>query len=219
MSENTIFEINDSCESACQCCEKTHYCELIVLTGGPGAGKTAVLESIRKLLCSHIALIPEAASIIFSGGFWRLNSLTAQLSVQRAIYHVQQEMELLVKNEKQWGIGICDRGTLDGLAYWPENEGSFWQSFNTSIEKEYLKYKAIIHLRTPDLVHGYNHENPNRTETAEEAKRIDNRIKELWHNHPRYFEVASEASFLKKLENSASIIKGQVPKCCAKHFE
>lgn len=213
------MEINSSCESTCKCCEKSHNCDLIVLTGGPGAGKTAVLESIRKLLCSHIALIPEAAGIIFSGGFWRLQSHSAQLSTQKAIYHVQQEMENLVKNERQWGIGICDRGTLDGLAYWPEEDGSFWKAFNSSIENEHHKYKAVIHLRTPNLAHGYNHENPIRVETSEQARKIDSRIKTLWQDHPRYFEVASEASFLKKLDNAISIIKNEIPLCCAKHFE
>ena len=38
--------------AACGCTE-THPPRRIVLTGGPGAGKTAVLEMMRKTLCEH----------------------------------------------------------------------------------------------------------------------------------------------------------------------
>ncbi len=31
----------------------------MVLTGGPGAGKTAILELVRRTLCPHVALLPE----------------------------------------------------------------------------------------------------------------------------------------------------------------
>lgn len=38
--------------------------DLIVLTGGPGAGKTAVLEFVRKILCDHVVVFPEVAAVI-----------------------------------------------------------------------------------------------------------------------------------------------------------
>ena len=37
----------------------------IALTGGPGAGKTAVLELARRLLCEHVHILPEAPGIVF----------------------------------------------------------------------------------------------------------------------------------------------------------
>lgn len=152
-------------------CKKIHRSPpFIVLTGGPGAGKTAVLELAKKQLCEHVAVLPEAASIIFSGGFWRLPSLTARLAAQRAIFYVQREIEDLVLQEQKWALGLCDRGTLDSLAYWPEKESLFWDTLKTSKEAEYSKYSAVIHLRTPGLEQGYNNQNPVRIETAlEEA--------------------------------------------------
>ena len=65
---------------------------LIVLTGGPGAGKTAVLEMLRRVVCPHVAILPESAGILFSGGFWRGTSIDAHKSAQRAIFHVQREL-------------------------------------------------------------------------------------------------------------------------------
>ncbi len=53
------------------CAHSRTGCQLVVLTGGPGAGKTAILEILRRSLCPCVAVLPEAASILFGGGFWR----------------------------------------------------------------------------------------------------------------------------------------------------
>ncbi len=140
--------------------------KLIVVTGGPGAGKTAVIEMTKKLLSDQSIILPEAASIVFGGGFWRLPSLSAQSAAQRAIFHLQTEMENLVREENKWSMGLCDRGTLDGLAYWPKSEKLFFEISNTSMEKELNKYHAVIHLRSPSDDFGYNKQNPLRIETS-----------------------------------------------------
>jgi predicted ATPase len=57
---------------------------LVVLTGGPGAGKTALLEIARRNFCEHIAVLPEAVSIVFGGGFWRKETAPARRAAQRA---------------------------------------------------------------------------------------------------------------------------------------
>lgn len=198
----------------CKCKGFHETTKLVVLTGGPGAGKTAILELARKQLCEHVAIFPESASIIFKGGFWRLQSSSAKMASQRAIYYVQKEMEHLVLEEKNWGLGLCDRGTLDGLAYWPEEEKTFWNNLGTSKEKEFKKYSAVIHLRTPSVEFGYNHQNPIRIETAHEASIIDNRIYSIWKDHPCYQQVDSTLNFLEKAEKAMAMIMEQVPDCC-----
>lgn len=188
--------------------------KLIVLTGGPGAGKTAVLELAKKQLCQHIIVLPESASIVFGGGFWRLESTTAKMAAQRAIFYIQRELEHLVLQENKWSVGLCDRGTLDGLAYWPGDESLFWDLIGTTKEKEFEKYSAIIHLRTPTLEHGYNNQNPIRIESPVEAAEIDSRIKKIWSSHPNYQEVESSENFIEKAEQAVHLILSHVPQCC-----
>lgn len=207
------------CEKKCDCQERVHNTGLVVITGGPGAGKTAILEMSKKLLCEHIAVLPEAASIIFGGGFWRLPSVTARIAAQKAIFHVQQEMENLVVSEKKWAMGLCDRGTLDGFAYWPGDENTYWSSTGTSLQKEYNRYQAVIHLRTPSEQLGYNHQNPLRTETAIQALEIDKRIERAWSQHSKYFSVGSSENFLAKAKGALSIISNQLPDCCRKSLK
>ena len=58
-------------------CTDVHKRRRLVFTGGPGAGKTALLELIRQSFCSHVKVLPEAAGVVlvFSwdlprGGAW-----------------------------------------------------------------------------------------------------------------------------------------------------
>lgn len=204
-----------TCEHECDCTlHQGSKTGLIVLTGGPGAGKTAVLEIIRKQLCEHVVILPEAASVVFGGGFWRLPSKSARLASQHAILHVQQQSENLVLGEQKWAIGLCDRGTLDGLAYWPDDENSFWDAAQSDLQREYDRYQAVIHLRTPTEDFGYNHHNPLRIETAVQAEAIDNKIAIVWSGHPHYHVVESTADFLVKAEMALEHIKKYIPDCC-----
>ncbi len=191
---------------------------LIVITGGPGAGKTAVLEMAKKVLCERVAILPEAASIIFGGGFWRLPSVSAKQAAQRAIFQVQIEMENLVMREHKWTAGLCDRGSLDGLAYWEDTESSFWEMSRSDIRKEYAKYFAVIHLRSPTDLLGYNQQNPLRTETALQSKAIDARIAQVWVNHPNYEVIESSENFLTKAQSAIKLISKHLPECCGKNL-
>jgi hypothetical protein len=183
------------------------------LTGGPGAGKTAVLELVRRLSCDHVTILPEAAGLLFGGGFPRGPSAILRRAGQRAIYHVQRELEATADGQ---GIAVvlCDRGTVDGGAYWP-GPGELWPEVGTTLAAELARYDAVIHLRTP--VAGYNHRNPLRTESDVEARAIDDRISALWASHPRRHEIESESDFLVKAAHAISALREELPACCREH--
>ena len=151
---------------SCECAEG-HEPKRIVLTGGPGAGKTAVLELIRHAFCEHVVVLPEAAGLLFSGGFPRGAHGVRQRALQRAIYYVQRELELSA-TAAQPAIILCDRGTIDGTAYWPGPD-DLWTSVGSTLDTELARYDAVIHLRTPPAS-AYNHDNPLRLESAAEAR-------------------------------------------------
>ncbi len=201
----------------CECTRKTHDCKLVVLTGGPGAGKTAVLELARRSLCEHIAILPEAASIVFSGGFPRKSSDLARKAAQEAIVQVQKALEKIALGEHLAAVALCDRGIVDGLAYWPGSEAEFWQAAGTSKEEEFKRYSAVIHLRSPQLSQGYNYSNPIRTESNIEALAIDQKLLEAWKGHSHHYVIGSEDSFITKAEKAVEIIQQQLPDCCRSH--
>ena len=71
---------------------------------------------------------------------------------------------------------------------------------HTTIEAELSRYYAVIHMRTPDDLNGYNLINNLRIENATESKIIDDKIGSIWSKHPRYVEIQSTKNFLEKAE-------------------
>lgn len=201
--------------SSCDC-DRQHDTRRVVLTGGPGAGKTAVLELVRATACRHVRVLPEAASIVFGGGFPRHDGFEERRAAQRAIFHVQHELETIGEAEGA-AILLCDRGTLDGLAYWPGDPGDLWAAVHSSLEVELQRYAAVIHLETPTAGEGYNHGNPIRTESAETAALIDARIAEVWADHPRVITIPASGDFLVKANAALEVIRSEMPGCCRPH--
>jgi predicted ATPase len=199
----------------CECAE-AHERRRIVLTGGPGAGKTAVLELIRQSFCEHVRVLLEAAGVIFGGGFPREDDPACKRAAQRAIFYVQRELENTGDSHNPT-IVLCDRGTLDGLAYWPGSVDEFLSSVATTLLEQLARYHAVIHLRTPAEDHGYNNQNPLRTESAAVAAEVDRRILEAWQSHPKRFVVESASEFLDKAAETLEILRREMPDCCKRH--
>jgi predicted ATPase len=192
-------------------CAGVHGPRRVVLTGGPGAGKTAALEVIRQAFCEHVVVLPEAAGILFAGGFPRTQHLAHRRAAQRAIYYVQRELEAATA-AVQPAVLLCDRGTVDGSAYWPGPD-DFWLQVGTTLEAELSRYDVVIHLRTPPDG-TYNYSNPLRRESPAEARVIDDRIVQAWEKHPRRVVIGPETDFLAKVAKAIEVVRGEVPACC-----
>jgi predicted ATPase len=201
---------------ACKCPRPKHEPKLVVLTGGPGGGKTAILEMARRYFCRHVVILPEAASIIFGGGFPRLDTPAAKRCAQRAIYHVQRELERMAVESKA-AVVLCDRGSIDGLAYWPGSQRTFFEAVGTSFEEELARYSSIIHIEVPKSAALY-HKNGIRRETVAQARAIDRRIARLWRAHPRQMLVSAQAGFIDKAAYAIELLRNEVPQCCRTHL-
>jgi predicted ATPase len=200
----------------CTCREPHRTPRLIAVTGGPGAGKTAVLEMARRMLCEHVAILPEAASIVFGGGFPRQSNATARRAAQRTIYWTERELERFAMDEGRASVILCDRGTIDGLAYWPGDPADFWSDIGSSASAELARYETVIHLHTPDGDHGYGNTGL-RIESPSEALAIDARIAEVWTAHPHRVAIDSRPSFLEKVHAALEALRSALPACCRAH--
>jgi predicted ATPase len=196
-------------------CKGLHEPRRVVLTGGPGAGKTATLEMVKQSFCEHVRILPEAASIVFGGGFPRSARGEGLKAAQRAIFFVQRELEALAAAQNA-ALVLCDRGTVDGLAYWPGPE-DLWVSVGTNREEQFARYQTVIHLRTPTEDGGYNRVNRLRTESATEAAVLDAKILEAWNGHPHRIVVENTPDFLAKAAHVIELIRANLPRCCLGH--
>lgn len=172
----------------------------IVLTGGPGGGKTTAADLFRREIGERVVVVPESATLLFSGGFPRTRDDIAVRAVQSAIYHVQTNLEDVQSAQYPDRILLCDRGTVDGAAYWPGAPEGFFREIGTTLARELGRYDAVIFFESA-AVGGISIEggNPVRNESLEEAVRIDTRLRELWSRHPQFILVPHNPSFFKKI--------------------
>jgi predicted ATPase len=187
-----------------------HRCRIVV-TGGPGGGKTTAADLFRREIGERVVVVPEAATMMFSGGFPRYSETNAIHAAQRAIYHVQRNLEDIQAAKYPERALLCDRGTLDGAAYWPGQPDDFYAEMNTSREAEHSRYDGVIFFESA-AVGGLGIEggNPERRESLEEAAALDAKLRDLWSAHPRFVLVQHNPSFFKKISFALAILDEMV---------
>ncbi|MEK2645894.1 ATP-binding protein [Bdellovibrio sp. BCCA] len=178
----------------------------VAITGGPSGGKTTLIEALKKELGQKCAVVPEAASILYRGGFPRYKDAQGIIHAQKAIYYTQKELEEMICLLSQKPLIVCDRGSLDSVAYWPADELNFFNSIQSSREQELARYDWVIHLDTASMDF-YDTNNPIRTETFQEAWDLNTKIKQAWEGHPRRVVITHNEDFLSKMTTSLSVIK------------
>jgi predicted ATPase len=183
----------------------------IVLTGGPGGGKTTAADLFRRELGERVVVVPEAATILFSGGFPRSTDPDARRAAQTAIYHVQRNLEDVQSATYPNRILLCDRGTIDGGAYWPNEAQGFFHALGTTHEAELERYDAVVFFESA-AVGGVAIEggNPVRNETIADAAALDARLRTLWSRHPRFFLVPHSQSFWRKMNAAFALLESVI---------
>ncbi|HAG90227.1 MAG TPA: hypothetical protein DCL41_00045 [Bdellovibrionales bacterium] len=180
----------------------------IVLTGGPGAGKTTAADLIRREIGDCIIVVPEAATMLFEGGFPRYMEPHAQMATQKAIYHVQRNLEDVQSANYPDRILLCDRGTIDSTVYWPNGMDHFFESLNTSLEEELNRYDAVVFFETAAVGNISIESNSRvRTESLKEAVDLDRKLRAVWGRHSNFHFIPHNSSFIQKLLKANKVIQ------------
>jgi len=175
-------------------------CSRIVLTGGPGGGKTTAADLFRREIGESVVIVPEAATLLYSGGFPRAGTTGVREATQKAIYYVQKNLkDAQYANYRDRAL-LCDWGTVDGAVFWPGEAAGFFEALETSLENELSRYDAVIFFETAAVGNvSIEGGNPIRIESNEEALVLDRKLKALWSQHPRFVFIPHEHSFIKKI--------------------
>lgn len=182
-----------------------------MLTGGPGGGKTTAADLFRREIGNRVVIVPEAATILFQGGFPRSRDDNAARIAQTAIFYVQRNLEDVQAALYPGRTLLCDRGTVDGAAYWPDGDGEYFKAVGTTLEAELRRYDAVIFFESA-AVGGASIEggNPIRNESIKEAAKLDGKLRALWMRHPRFILVPHNPSFFKKISFGLAALEGIV---------
>jgi hypothetical protein len=179
---------------------KTQKVKKIALTGGPGGGKSTAAQLFKLEYKDIISLVPEAATILFRGGFPRVDTPVVVEAIQKSIYHIQNNLEDAFANIFPNHSLLCDRGTLDGAGYWPHGPDDFFKAMGSSLEQELARYDAVIFFETA-AAGGFAIDigNSVRNEDQKKAIEIDLKLRSLWSAHSNFVYIKNEPSFLKKI--------------------
>jgi predicted ATPase len=174
----------------------------IVITGGPGSGKTIITRRIAELDPRFVA-VPEAATQIYTmlQTRWDRLDLAGRHDAQRRMFQLQREQEARLAAAHPEKILLLDRGTVDGAAYWPEGPEAFWRDRNTTHADEVVRYDAVILLETAAAIGLYDGDLSNvvRFETGDAAVAAGNLLRELWSGHPHLHFIAAYEKFDEKI--------------------
>jgi hypothetical protein len=171
---------------------------VIVLTGGPGGGKSTLIDELRSdpTWGSRFVALPETVHYA---------CFTNVSPRERLFQRVIVKLQIALEEGLDQALGpadprvvLCHRGSLDPLAFWRQRgwpEQDFYEYTGTTIQDHYRRYTAVLHLvtaadgadqayvRWPDA---------HRPEVADEAIRIDRWLHEAWCGHPCYFRLSNE---------------------------
>jgi len=175
----------------------------IVLTGGPGAGKTVISQRIATLHPDRFVRVPEAATQTYAllQTRWDRLDLVGRRDVQRRIYRLQVEQEERLSREHPDKVLLLDRGTIDGAAYWPDGVEDYWRDLGTTHEQEVARYDTVIWLETAAALGMYDGDASNacRFEDAQAAVESGNLLLRLWGGHPSLKHVGAFANLQDKV--------------------
>lgn len=196
----------------------------IVLTGGPCAGKSTAIDSIKnhfEKLGFNVIIINESATELINSGIKPFGENKIDpFEFQKIIFDYQLMKENILGNSvfdnTKDTIVIHDRGIMDNKAYLTELD------FNRLLHDKNMqeiflleRYDAITHLVTAanGAEQFYTLSNNNaRTETIEEARTLDLKTQFAWLGHDDLSIVTNVGDFEFKMLQTLNLIENMLKK-------
>ncbi len=171
--------------------------KVVVLTGGPGGGKSSFINDIRRdpELSKRVVILPEAIHSAV-----RSSVSPHEPVFQRLVVNIQRGIEQAASETfaGEDRVLLTHRGTLDPLSFclaagWTEDR--FYQITGLRLEEEYRRYHGVIHLVSTAVgvpqFYRYRPEE-HRPETPQEAAVLDEHLARIWGQHPHYIRIPND---------------------------
>lgn len=194
---------------------------VIVLTGGPCAGKTTALETVRREI-EHtgrpVAIVPEVATMLFPNGFALRKAQTEseeacyqwQLCEVQRILEQAQSMSLEVEGDRasKRGLLLCDRGIFDNKAY---VKLTVWNRLPIHVQSTMERYDGIIHMASAaNGAEEHYKQTEVRVESPKEALALDGKTWGAWTGHPHHIYVGNSDGFKTKIDRVVEVVQNMI---------
>jgi CYTH domain-containing protein len=187
----------------------------IAVSGGPSAGKSSFLSFAKAGLEDRgfrVGIQPEVATELINGGFVPWAGWKDPLDFQARLleYMIFREnlyaRMLAEQDTDKPRVLICDRGTLDAIAYIGKTDFlKVAENFGHGLEVLRSRYKMVIHLESASVrarAHYTLENNAARTEKHSEASALDARTREAWEGHQHHVIIEGRDDFNTKLTDA-----------------
>ena len=191
-------------------------CKKIVLTGGQCAGKTEVLQHIKKHFSNlgyEVYIVNEMATILMQGGI-----IPKRVGKEFEELIIHMELEMRRTYEKAISISkdtksliVFDRGPIDTMmAINREEFDELIKKFKKTYKDIIDSYDQVIHMETvakkfPEMYTSSN--NAARLQTIADAISNENRLLEAYKAHPNRVIISACEDFNEKIKNVLSQIE------------
>lgn len=183
----------------------------IVVTGGPGGGKSSVLSEISPFLTKLGFIVIVGEEIVTRNVYSGISPKdfdveTYQAMVIKQMLEREEEFreaaEYLSKKYNKRVIIFYDRALLDNLAYMPRDMfEKHIAEYGLTIENIRERYDSVIHMVTPAIgaEEAYTTENNlAREDTLKEAIELDYKTREAWQDSPNFHLIDNSTGFVEK---------------------
>jgi CYTH domain-containing protein/predicted ATPase len=192
---------------------------VIVITGGPCGGKSTFLPLAKQWLEDHgyyVGILAEAATEVITGGFSPISPLwKTSLEFQKHLLLYQLAREdrytlMLNGLADKKSVLLCDRGCLDSMAYIGRGQYlGMLSEMGIKLSDLRDRYTSVVHLTSAargasDFYTLAN--NAARSETAEQAAELDERIEQAWLGHPHFSMIDNQTTFTEKVRRAFSAL-------------
>ena len=191
----------------------------IVITGGPLAGKSTLIEYLEGAYDSKCRFMKEVATMLLSSGYPKPGG-DVEFSpewldyVNKVIIPTQLSMEnghLHAACENRKRAIVFDRGLLDPCAYIPGGRDVLQDKYGLDIQGTMDRYTMVIHLQSLACISTSEYDrlcstNPSRYDTAEQAIERDAALVEAWKDHPNWHFISAEGGIDSVLEQAIRLI-------------
>lgn len=211
----------------------------IAVTGGPCAGKTTLLDKIRREASAipnvKVFFAKEAATVVKHSGISFMDAggdstfqeliIAEQLTAESRAFMVANKYAESHPDEK--AVIICDRGIMDGEAYFDSPSDFAKILLKSALTKEivYDRYDAVVCMRSAAIGAREFYttmDGTPRDETPDQAAILDNKVCAAWRNHKCYVEVDNSFNFYEKLDRAMakifSVADIELPKEVCKRY-
>ncbi|MBI2109127.1 MAG: AAA family ATPase [Parcubacteria group bacterium] len=170
----------------------------VVATGGPCGAKTTLARRVKEKMPGYGVLpliVPEVATYFLSNGIEPVANIFTRAQFQELILKEQLHREALfehyaLRSGAERVLELFDRGILDPLGYCSRDVfDMILERRGMSTEDVFARYDAVLHMVTAAdgaEEHYTLLNNEARTETPEEARRLDQKLIEAWNGHPHW---------------------------------